>query len=288
MSTKVRAAASTLADYAGKAGDGRMQALARIALARGETVSSLARRLGGGRDASNVRRHFELRKRDGRGVVGLYVDKLGRNDVERGLIREYLDVIDGKFDASLAREALYRELRAHELDLRDGALAHFLSALDALDDATLLPALAAYRRMGLETQLGLITPTMNALALSYVGRKLGFALAAFADVIREHVNVEAYMAPDRTPAEDTLWLVWAHMQMPDSLFTDEDREVTIDLLAGRLLRRGVDPEPMLRYVARLRRHNVRTEAALRAAAPVTEPTPPNRKDGSVKRPRKRT
>lgn len=247
-----------------------MQAIAQIALSQGESVSSLARRLGGGRDASNIRRHFELKKR-GQGVVELYVEKLGRNEAERNLMREYLDIVDGRFDVRAARETLINDLRARELNLREGTLSDLLAALEAIDDATLLPALQAYLRTRRELSLSLIFPSslVSPLMLSFVGRKLDLAFAVFADAINEHVNVEAFLAPERTPAEDCLWLLWAHMQTPDSPFTDEDREAIIATAAGRLLMRGIDPASMLTYVGRLRKHTARHAALLRQRAGLT-------------------
>jgi hypothetical protein len=244
-----------------------MQAIAQIALSQGESVSSLARRLGGGRDASNIRRHFELKKR-GQGVVELYVEKLGRNEPERNLMREYLDILDGRFDVQTAREALINDLRARELNLREGALSDLLATIDAMDDKTLLPALQAYLRARRELSLSLIFPSsyVSPLMLSFVGRKLDFAFAVFADAIKEHVDVEAFLAPERTPAEDSLWLLWVHMRMPDSPFTDDDREAIIDTAAGRLLRRRIDPAPMLRYVNRLRQHTARQMALAEASS----------------------
>jgi hypothetical protein len=247
-----------------------MQAIARIALSQGESVSSLARRLGGGRDASNIRRHFELNKR-GQGVVELYVERLGRNEVERNLIREYLDIVDGRVDARAAREALINDLRARELSLREGALSDLLAAIEAIDDKTLLPALQAYLRTRRELSLSLVFPSsfVTPLMLSFVGRKLDLAFAVFAAAINEHVDVEAFLASERTPAEDCLWLLWVHMQMPDSPFTDDDREAIIATAAGRLLMGDIDPISMLRYVDRLRKHTARHAAVLRQRAGLT-------------------
>ena len=150
-------------------------------------------------------------------------------------------------------------------NLREGALSDLLAAIEAIDDTTLLPALQAYLRTNREERLSLVatSPTVTPLMLSFVGRRLGLAFAVFADAIHEHVDVEAFLSPERTPAEDCLWLLWAHMQMPDSPFTDDDREAIIDTAVGRLLRRGIDAAPTLRYVDRLREHTARHEALLR-------------------------
>jgi hypothetical protein len=247
-----------------------MQAIARIALSQGETVSSLARRLGGGIDASNIRRHFELNKR-GPGVIDLYVEKLGRNDAERYLIREYLDIVDGRFDVPSAREALINDLHAREFSLRDGGLSDLVATIEAIDDATLLPALQAYLRTRGELRLSLSFPAsiLSTLMVSFVGRKLGLAFAVFADAIREHLVVESFLSPERTPAENCLWLLWAHMQMPDSPFTDDDREAIIATAAGRLLSRGIDSGAMLRYVDRLREHTSARQQPLLERAGLT-------------------
>jgi AcrR family transcriptional regulator len=246
----------------------RMQAIARIALSRGVSQTLAAAKLG--LHSTNVRRHFES-KAVRQSTVEDYVRILARNDVERNLIREYLAIVDGRFDVPAAREAVINDLRARELNLRDGALSDLLAAIEAIDDTTLLPALQAYLRTRRELSLSLIfpSPLVSPLMLSPVGLKLDLAFAVFAKAIRGHVDIEAFLAPERTPAEDCLWLLWAHMQMPDSPFTDDDREVIIATAAGRLLWRGIDSAPMLRYVDRLRKHTARQEALLRQRAGFT-------------------
>jgi AcrR family transcriptional regulator len=245
-----------------------MQAIARIALSRGVSQTLAAAKLG--LHSTNVRRHFES-KAVRQSTVEDYVRILARNDVERNLIREYLAIVDGRFDVPAAREAVINDLRARELNLRDGALSDLLAAIEAIDDTTLLPALQAYLRTRRELSLSLIfpSPLVSPLMLSPVGLKLDLAFAVFAKAIRGHVDIEAFLAPERTPAEDCLWLLWAHMQMPDSPFTDDDREVIIATAAGRLLWRGIDSAPMLRYVDRLRKHTARQEALLRQRAGFT-------------------
>ena len=264
-----------LAGYTETASTPVMRAIARIALSRGHSQTSLAKILIV--HSSNVRRHFEGKTRQG--TVDLYVSKLGRNDVERNLIWEYLDIIDGRFDVQIAREAVANDLRSRELGLREDALSELLAAIEAIDDATLLPALQAYLRTGREERLSLIS---SPFMLSLVGRRLGLALAAFADAIHEYVNVEAFLAPDRTPAEDCLWLLWAHIAALDSPFTDDDREAIIATAAGLLLRRGIDAAPMLRYVDRLRKHTARQQALIRQTAQrlglAIDPKPSPRKD----------
>lgn len=80
------------------------------------------------------------------------------------------------------------------------------------------------------------------------------------------------LATEHTPTEDFLWLLWSHMQRPDSPFTDHDREAIIDLAAGRLQRHGIEVAPMLRYADRQRACEAR-EAALMGPIVAIKPMP---------------
>jgi AcrR family transcriptional regulator len=252
-------ASTTFEVYAETAPAPRMRAIAKIALARGVSQTSAAAKLG--LHSSNVRRHFES-KAVRSSTVDAYIELLARNELDRNLMREYLDILDGRFDVQSAREAVINDLRARELNLREGALSDLLAAIEAIADTTLLPALQAYLQTNREWRLSLVA---SPFMLSFVGRKLGLAFEVFAGAINEHVDVEAFLSPERTPAEDCLWLLWAHTHIPDSPFTDDDREAIIDLAAGRLLRRGIDAVPMLRYVDRLREHTARKVALTEAS-----------------------
>lgn len=250
-----------LVGYTETASTAAMRAVARIALSRGQTQTSLAQMLAV--HSSNVRRHFEGKARQG--TVDLYINRLGRNEIDRKLMREYFDVVEGRFDVEAVRGSILDDLRAQEPAFREGALPKLISAIEKIDDSSLQPALQAYLGTKLEMSLFLTFPSTT-LEASSVERELGLDLKVFADAIHSHVDVAAFLAQHQ-PAEDRLWHLWVNLRLiPGTPFSDEDAEAIVSTAVGRLSMRGVDTRAMLRHLARQREHLARQEARVRPKA----------------------
>lgn len=250
-------AANALEVYSKTAPALQMRAIARIALARRMTQTSLAADLE--LHASNVRRHFES-KSPQENTIALYIRALGRNDAERELIRDYLHVLEGRFEISAGRKKVIDAFRLSEPSFREGMLSELIASIELIEDVELFPALQAYLRAEREMQLSLVP--ISPLEYSLIGRRLGLPAKVFADALKHYVDLEKYVE-ERPAGVDCLWLLWAHMRTPDSPFDDDDRHAILATAAGRLLMQGIDPKPMLHYVDRLRAHDAKHEAFLR-------------------------
>jgi integrase len=214
-------------------------------------------------DKLNVRRHFESRERPD--TVELYVDALARNELERSYMRFYFNVLDCRFDARAARAEIVARFRAREPVFREGALHELLSAVDALDEATLLPALQAFVRTSLEISLG-IARLSRGLDETLIESAFGRDIDAFADVIRERLNIDLYLE-NNEPSDATLWNLWVGLRLlPWSVFQDDDAETIIGAAVMRRAHRGVETSPMLHRLVRERAHLARQAADLLSEA----------------------